>query len=196
MKNSKTRKIAVTAMLSAVATILMYIQLPIGLMPSFIKLDISELPALIASMALGPWWGVGVCAIKNIIHAFISSSGYIGELSNFLLGVAFVLPTGLIYKAKKSKKTAVISLTAGSFVMAFVGFFTNYFIIYPLYDKFMMPIDVIIGMYSAILPWADALWKCLLVFNVPFTFVKGLICTAIMMVIYKRISYLIKGKAE
>ena len=196
MKNSKTRKIAVTAMLSAVATVLMYVQLPIGVMPAFIKLDISEFPALIAAMALGPWWGVAVCAIKNVLHALMSSSGYIGELSNFLLGVAFVLPTGLIYKAKKTKRRALVSLVVGSLVMAGVGFFTNYFIIYPLYDKFMLSINAIIGMYSAILPSADTLWECLLIFNVPFTFIKGLICTALMMLIYKRISHLIKGKTE
>lgn len=196
MKNSKTRKITVTAMLSATATILMYIQLPIAIMPSFIKLDISELPALIASMALGPWWGVGVCAVKNILHALISSSGYIGEISNFLLGIMFVLPAGYIYKAKKTKGMAFLSLAIGSLVMAIGGFFTNYYIIYPLYDKFMLPINTIINMYSAILPMADTLWECLLIFNVPFTFIKGLLCTAVMMLIYKKISYLIKGRTE
>ena len=183
-------------MLSAVATILMYIQLPVAVMPGFIKLDISELPALIASMALGPWWGVGVCAVKNIIHSLISSSGYIGEISNFLLGVMFVLPTGFIYKAKKTKRRAVLSLVIGSLVMSIGGFFTNYYIIYPLYDKFMLSIDAIINMYSAILPAADTLWECLLIFNVPFTFIKGIICTIIMLFIYKRISYLIKGNLE
>ena len=132
MKQSKTRSLTVTAMLSAVATVLMYIQLPIGIMPGFIKLDVSEIPAIIASMALGPWWGVCVCLIKNVLHGLISSSGYIGELSNFLLGTLFVLPTGFIYKANKTKKVAVISLLAGSVTMAVVGFFTNYFIIYPL----------------------------------------------------------------
>ncbi len=196
MRNSKTRKITVTAMLSAVATILMYIQLPVAVMPSFIKLDISELPALIGAMALGPWWGVGVCAVKNILHSLISYSGYIGEISNFLLGVMFVLPTGLIYKAKKTKKMAIVSLVAGSLIMAVGGFFTNYFIIYPLYDKFMLSINAIIQMYNAILPQADTLWECLLIFNVPFTFIKGIICTVIMLVIYKRISYLIKGNLE
>lgn len=194
MIKGKTRNITVTAMLAAVATVLMYIQIPIGLMPGFIKLDISELPALIASMALGPWWGVAVCLIKNVLHALISSSGYIGEISNFLLGVMFVVPTGFIYKANKTKKTAVIGLLIGSAVMAVGSFFTNYFIIYPLYDKFMMPISVIVGLYSAILPMADTLWECLLIFNIPFTFVKGLICSIIAIVIYKRISIIIKGR--
>lgn len=196
MKVNNIRKITVTAMLSAVATVLMYIQLPIGIMPSFIKLDISELPALIAAMALGPWWGVAVCLIKNVFHALVSSSVYVGELSNFLLGVAFVVPVGCIYAHRKTKKTAIISLLSGSVIMAVVGFFTNYFIIYPLYDKFMIKMEIIVSMYSAILPSCDTLAECLLIFNVPFTFVKGLICSGIMIVIYKRISYLIKGKSE
>ena len=108
----------------------------------------------------------------------------------------FVLPTGLVYKAKKTKKMAIISLVTGSLVMAVGGFFTNYFIIYPLYDKFMLSINAIIQMYSAVFPKADTLWECLLIFNVPFTFIKGILCTVIMLVIYKRISYLIKGNLE
>lgn len=192
MKINKTRKIAVTAMLSAVATILMFIQVPVGIMPAFIKLDISELPALIAAMALGPWWGAAVCAVKNILHMFNSSTAYVGELSNFLLGAVFVIPVGLIYKRNKTKTTAIISLAAGSIIMAVASFFINYFITYPLYDLFVLKKEIIIGMYSAILPWADTLWECLLIFNVPFTFVKGIICSAVTMVIYKRISNLIK----
>lgn len=192
MKMSRTRKIAVTAMLSAVAFVLMLIQIPVGIMPSFIKLDISELPALIASMALGPWWGVAVCAVKNIMHMFNSSTAYVGELSNFLLGASLVLPVGIIYKRHKTKKTAVISLIAGSVIMAVMSFFTNYFIVYPLYDMLVLKEEIIIGMYSAILPSCDTLAECLLIFNVPFTFVKGLICSIITVVIYKRISILIK----
>ncbi len=192
MTVNNTRKITVTAMLSAIATILMYIQIPVGIMPAFIKLDISEIPAIIASMALGPWWGVAVCGIKNLLHALISSSGYVGELSNFLLGCAFVIPVGYIYGHNKTKKTAVISLITSSVIMAIISFFTNYFIIYPLYDKFMIKMDVIVSMYSAILPSCDTLAECLLIFNVPFTFVKGIICSVITIVIYKRISILIK----
>ncbi|MBQ8002005.1 MAG: ECF transporter S component [Clostridia bacterium] len=192
MNVNRTRKIAVTAMLSAVAAILMFIQIPVGIMPAFIKLDISELPALIASMALGPWWGVAVCGVKNVLHMLNSTTAYVGELSNFLLGVAFVLPVGYIYKQNKTKATAVISLVAGSMAMAAASFFINYFITYPLYDLFVLKKEIIISMYSAILPWADTLWECLLVFNVPFTFVKGIICSAVTMVIYKRISNMIK----
>lgn len=190
---SRTRNIAVTAMLAAVATILMFIQIPVGIMPSFIKLDISELPAVIAAMALGPWWGVAVCAIKNILHLLNSSTAYVGELSNFLLGVSFVLPVGIIYKLNKTKKTAILSLITGSLIMAFMGFFVNYYITYPLYDQFVLKKEIIVSMYSAILPAADTLWECLLIFNVPFTLVKGLLCSAIAIVIYKRISGIIKG---
>ena len=193
MQVKRTRCIAVTAMLAAVATILMFVQIPVGIMPSFIKLDISELPALIAAMALGPWWGVAVCGIKNVLHMFNSSTAYVGELSNFLLGVSFVLPVGMIYKMNKTKKTAFISLIAGSAIMAGMSFLVNYFITYPLYDKFVLKKEIIISMYNAILPSADTLWECLLIFNVPFTLVKGVICAVIAMVIYKRISKFIKG---
>ncbi|MGM9551417.1 MAG: ECF transporter S component [Clostridia bacterium] len=193
MKINRTRKLTSAAMLGAIGALLMFIQIPIGIMPAFIKLDISELPALIASMALGPWWGVAVCGLKNALHLLNTTTSGVGELSNFILGASFVIPVGLIYKHNKTKKTAIISLLVGCLTMAAMGFFSNYFIVYPLYDMFVVKMDAIIGMYRAILPSCDSLAECLLIFNVPFTFVKGAICSIITIVIYKRVSRLIKG---
>ena len=102
------RYLTVTAMLSAVAYVLMFIDFPIPfLIPSFIQMDISELPALIGTFSMGPMCGVLICLVKNLLHLFITSTGGVGELSNFLLGVVFVLPAGYIYKKKKNKKSAV-----------------------------------------------------------------------------------------
>jgi len=105
----KVRQLTVTALMGAMSAVLMFIQLPVPMfMPSFIKFDLSELPALIASFAIGPLSGACVCLIKNIINLFSTSTGGVGELSNFILGCAFVVPAGLIYKAKKTKTTAII----------------------------------------------------------------------------------------
>lgn len=102
---SSVRYLTVTAMLSAVAFILMFLDFPLPmLIPSFIQLDLSELPALIGSFAMGPACGVLVCLIKNLLHLTISSTGGVGELSNFILGVSFVLPAGLIYKHKRTAR--------------------------------------------------------------------------------------------
>ena len=101
------RYITVTAMLSAVAYVLMFIDFPIPfLIPSFIQMDISELPALIGAFSMGPMCGILICLVKNLLHLFITSTGGVGELSNFLLGVMFVLPAGLIYNMKKNKQNA------------------------------------------------------------------------------------------
>lgn len=107
MKTEKVniRTIAVTGMLGALATILMFLEFPIPmLIPPFIKFDFSELPALLAAYAMGPVSGIAVCFIKNVIDLLHSQTGGVGELSNFILGVCFVLPAGLIYKKRKHRR--------------------------------------------------------------------------------------------
>ena len=185
------RKMTVTAMLSAIAFVLMFLDTAVPIMPSFIKLDLSELPALIATFALGPVCGVIVCLIKNLLHLLITTTGGVGELSNFILGAAFVLPAGLIYQHKKTKKNAIIGAIVGALAMAIISFPSNLFIVYPVYYNFM-PKDVII---AALVPFAniDSIAKCLLLFNVPFTFVKGLISAIITILIYQPLRPLLKG---
>ena len=96
--SKNVRKLTGTAMLSAVAYVLMFLEFPIPfLIPPFIKMDFSELPALLASFAYGPLWGVAVCLIKNLIHLMNTQSGGVGELSNFILGAVFVATAGIIY---------------------------------------------------------------------------------------------------
>ena len=189
-----TRKITVTAMLSAVAAVLMLIELSVPLMPEFIKLDISELPALLAAFGLGPVYGAAVCLVKNLIKALLmTTTGGVGELANFLLGICFVVPAGLIYKFRKSRGGAVLGSLVGAAVMAVVSVPINYFITYPIYMNFM-PIEAIIGMYQAIRPSANGLLNCLITFNAPFTFVKGVLDAVLCFLIYKPLSPILHGK--
>ena len=169
---SKIHKMVVTAMLSAVAAVLMFLEFSVPIMPSFIKLDISELPALLASFSLGPVYGVVVCLVKNLINLTHTSTGGVGELCNFLLGVTFVVPAGLLYKKMKNRKGAFLGSLVGSAIMAVLSVPLNYFITYPIYAVFM-PMEGIIGMYQLILPFVDNLLQCLLVFNMPFTFANA-----------------------
>ncbi len=192
-KRVNTRKLAVTAILGAVAAALMFVAFSVPLMPNFIQLDVSELPALIAAFSMGPLSGVAVCLIKNLVHLLATSTGGVGELSNFLLGTAFVLPAGLIYKASKSRKGALIGSLAGAAAMAVASLPANYFITYPVYTLFM-PMEAIIGAYQLINPHVDSLLDALIWFNMPFTFCKGLISVAVTFLIYKKISPIIKGK--
>ncbi len=194
MKKS-ARYMTVTAMLSALAFVLQFFEFPVPLMPSFIKMDLSDLPALIAAFALGPVSGVIVCLVKNLIHLTLSQTGGVGELANFLLGVAFVLPAGLIYRVNRTKGGAVIGSFAGMIIMGIASFPINYFITYPVYELFM-PEDVIIAAYQVILPSVQNLAQCLLVFNVPFTMIKALCSVVIALAVYKKISGMIHKFAD
>ena len=192
---SRTHKLTVTAMLSAVAFALMFIEFPIpALIPSFVKLDISDLPELLAAFSLGPVYGVTVTFLKNLLHILIkgTSSAYVGELFNFLMGSVFAFSAGMIYQWKKSRKTALIGSVAGAVLMAVLSVPLNYFLVYPAYVVcYGLPLDAILGMYQAILPSADSLIKCLVIFNMPFTFCKGMLDVALCFLIYKPLSPLL-----
>ena len=186
---NRTHKLTVTAMLSAVAFILMFIEFPIpALIPSFVKLDISDLPELLAAFSLGPVYGVAVTFLKNLLHIVFkgTSSAYVGELCNFLLGAVFSLVAGFIYQRKKSRKSALIGAIIGAALMAIVSVPMNYYVVYPAYVVcYGMPLEAIIGMYQAILPSADSLIKCLTIFNMPFTFCKGMLDVLLCFLLYK-----------
>ena len=179
--------------LTAVAIILQYIEIAIPIMPSFIKLDFSDLPEIIGAFAYGPIAGVAIALLKNLIHMAVSQSGFIGELSNFILGAVFAFTAGYLYKRNKTKKMAVIAGVVAAVAMAIVSVPSNYFLIYPLYYNVMgFPEVAILGMYQVLLPSVKNIFECLLIFNVPFTLVKGLICVAVTLLIYKPLSHVLK----
>ena len=189
----RVRALAVTAMLSAAATVLMALDFPIPfLIPPFVKMDFSELPALLAAFALGPASGAAVCLVKNLVNLAMSSTQGVGGLCNFLLGICFVVPAGLIYRFKRTRSGALIASLTGAAVMAVCSVPINYFISYPFYATFM-PLDTIIGMYQALIPSVDGLLACLVVFNAPFTLLKGLLDMALAFLIYKPLSRLLHG---
>ena len=195
ISRSRTHRITVTAMLSAVAFALMFIEMPIpALIPSFVKLDISDLPELLAAFSLGPVYGVSVAFLKNLLHILIkgTSSAYVGELFNFLMGSVFAFTAGVIYQRKKSRTTALLGAEAGAVLMAVLSVPLNYYLVYPAYVVcYGLPLEAIIGMYQAILPSADSLIKCLVIFNLPFTLFKGLLDVALCFLIYKPLSPLL-----
>ena len=167
--HSRTHKLTVTAMLSTVAFLLMFIEFPIpALIPAFVKLDISDLPELLAAFSLGPIYGVIVTLLKNVLFSVLhgTSSAYVGELFNFIMGSVFSFTAGFIYQRKKSRKSALVVC-------------------------YHLPLEAIIGMYQAIRPSTNGLLECLMVFNMPFTFVKGMIDVALCFLIYKPLSPLL-----
>ncbi len=196
MKNkNKVKQLVLISLFSALGFLFMFIEMSVPIVPSFLKFDISELPALLMSFMYGPVSGVVVCLLKNVLHLTVTSTGGVGELSNFILGAVFCVVAGSIYKYKRTKGGAIISMLIGAAVMAGVCFFTNLYIMYPFYYN-MIPKEAILGMCQAILPSVDSIEKSLLVFNVPFTFGKGVICSLITFVAYKKLKKVLRIEKE
>lgn len=185
-----------TAILSAVATVLMFLSFSLPIVPSFLAMDFSELPALIAAFSMGPVSGVVVCFIKNLVNLAMSTTGGAGELCNFLMGVTFVVPAGLLYKFRKDRWGALWGSLLGAVIMALTSFPINYFITYPFYTATMLSEEAILSMYQAINPAVETLAQALFWFNVPFTFFKAACDVAITFAVYKRISPLIHGQGK
>lgn len=186
-KSVNTKYIAVTAVLSAIAAILMQLEFSVPFVPSFLKLDFSELPALLASFICGPISGVLVCLIKNVFKLITTQTGGVGELCNFLLGASLVIPVGLISKKNKSLKNIVTASVVGALCMAVCSLPINYYISYPVYIKLFMPGDTILSLYRAIYPGTRSLVHALIIFNMPFTFIKAAADAAAAVIIYRRL---------
>jgi riboflavin transporter FmnP len=191
-----THRMAIVAIMSALSIVLMMFEFSVPLVPSFLKFDISDFPALLTAFAIGPWAGVAVCLLKNLLHLFFTTTMGVGELANFIISAAFVFFAGLIYSRKHTKSGAVIGSLVGAAAAALVCVPVNYFITYPFYAKVMIPMDVIIGLYKAILPSVDGLLEALLIFNLPFTFVKGSVCILLTFLVYKPLSPILKDKVK
>ncbi len=179
-------KISVLAVLSF---ILMLFEVLIPIFPGFLKMDLSDVPALLGSFALGPAAGVMIELLKNILHIAIRGSitGGVGELSNFLVGAIFVFTAGSIYQMKKSKKNAIFAMIVATIAMSMAGILTNYYLIIPFYSK-IMPLDAIIEMgtkaNSAIVDL-----KTLIIYGVtPFNLLKGAIISIVVSITYKKVS--------
>ena len=176
----------IVAVLFAIAYILMFMEFSVPIMPGFIKMDLSDLPALIGTFAVGPAGGVLIALIKNLLHLTVTSTAGVGELSNFILNAVFILPAGILYRRRKTRKSACLGAVLGAALMAVVSVASNYFIVYPVYYNFM-PEETILAAYQAIFPGVKTILQSLILFNMPFTFVKGMLSVIITMLIYKRL---------
>lgn len=189
-----TRSLVKVALLSAISFILMFVEMPIpGVFPDFLKIDISDIPALIAGMAFGPIAGLFVEVVKNVLHGLAATTtGGIGEVANIVVGSAFVMTTSFIYRRGKNLKTLLLGFLAGTIAIAVVGCIINYFVMLPFYGQFM-GLDAIIALGSAINPKVNTLLDFVLWFIGPFNLLKGLIISVLTIPIYKKLERVIKG---
>ena len=181
------------ALLAGIAYALMFLEMPIPLFPGFLKLDLSDMPALVAGLALGPVAGFAVEAVKNFLHLITATStGGVGEIANIVVGSSFVVVASFVYKEDKSIKTLVKGLAFGTIAMVIIGTSMNYFVMLPFYGQFM-GLDAIIGMGTAINPNVKDLLSFVLWFIAPFNLIKGILLSIITIPLYKKIEKLIKN---
>jgi Predicted membrane protein len=183
--------IAQVGILSAVSTVLMFIEIPLWFAPSFYKIDLSEIPVLIGSFAIGPLAGVVMELIKNLLNIVFrgTTTGGIGELANFLMGCAMVVPSAILYQRHKTKKHALIGLSVGTVCLVVVGCLLNYYVLLPVYASvFHMPIDALVQMGTAVNPSVNSLWTLVLLAVAPFNLIKGVLVSILTLLLYKHVS--------
>lgn len=187
-----TQGIVKISILSVLAFLIMLVEIPVFFFPGFLKIDLSDLSPLIGGFAIGPVAGVIIELIKNLLH-FVTKSdtGGVGELANFLIGTALILPAAFIYKKNRTKKGALIGIIIGIVMMCGVGALTNYYILLPFYGKFM-PMDQIVALGSAANPAIKDIKTLILYGIVPFNLFKGVILGILTSILYKRLSPIIK----
>lgn len=189
----RVRWVAKTGILTAVATVLMYLEMSLPLMPVFLKFDFSDTVVLLAAFSMGPLTGVLVQLLKNMLHLPVTMTGGVGELANFLIGASFVGTAGLIYKLKKDRAGAFLGMAIGTLAMTLFASLLNYFFMLPFYIQVMeFPLPAIIDMTRAAGNRFVTDMETLIYFVfVPFNLFKGIVVSLIVAVIYKRVSRLL-----
>lgn len=189
------RAMTVMALLSALATILMLFEIPLWFAPYFYKLDFSEVPVLIGAFALGPVAGIVIELIKILINLLINGTetAFIGEFANLLVGCALVVPSAIIYKMHKTKKSAVVGMIVGTITFVITGSLLNAYLLLPAYSRMFMPMDVIIAEGTKVNKYIKDMSTFIIYAVAPFNLLKGAVVSIITAILYKYVSPIIKG---
>ncbi len=192
-----TRKIAMVGMFSAIAMILMLFEFPLPFAPGFYELDFSELPILVGTFAFGPTAGVLMEFVKILLKLFIkgTSTAFVGDLANFVVGCSFILPASLVYAFRKNKKSAIAACITGTLVMTVFGTAFNAVYLLPTFaEMFHMSMDELIAMGAEVNPLMTegSLLSFVAVCVAPMNLIKGVGVSLVTMLIYKPLSPIIK----
>ena len=188
---SSTHYIAYTAIFAALAGVLMLFEIPLFFAPAFYKIDLSEIPILICTFYLGPVAGVAAELVKIVVKLILkgTSTAFVGDFANFVVGCSFVLPASMFYHARPGKKTALLGMILGTAVMTVFGSAFNAIYLLPKFAAlFGMPLEAIIGMGTKVNSAINSVSTLVLFAVVPFNLLKGVIVSALTFVLYKRIS--------
>ena len=187
----RVRKMAQVGMLAAIAVVLMLFEIPLPFAPSFYEIDFSEVPVMVGCFAMGPFAGALIEFVKillNFVFTGTDTAG-VGELANFIIGCSLCVPAGLIYRRKRTRTTALIGMAAGTVTMTVIGCAVNAFVLLPTYaTAFGMPIDALVEMGTAVNPAINSLTTFVFFAVAPFNILKGVLVSAIVFLIYKKIS--------
>ncbi len=184
-----TSMIVKVGLLSAISFVLMYLEFSVPFFPSWLKFDVSDVPALLGAFAIGPLAGAIIELLKNILHIALkgTTTGAVGELANFFLGAAFVVPAGWVYMKNKTKKGAIIGLIIGVIGLMGLGSLANYYVFIPAFGK-IMPLEQIFKVASMANKYIVDTKTYILYAVIPFNLVKGIIEALITILLYKRLS--------
>ena len=199
MRNKmSTKEITTIGLLSSIAFVLMFFEGPIPLFPRFLNLDISEVPVLIGTFMMGPLAGILIELIKNLLHLTVSRSADlgIGELANFLVGTAYIIPAGIIYKRQRDLKGMIKGMVAGVFVMSIFAAAANYFIFLPLYASVVYHVKIADFVGYAAVPHIQSVFSLIIVGILPFNILKGTLSSVLTALIYTKLSSFVNLRAE
>ena len=176
MNTSKKLSINIKiGILSAIAFILMMFEVPI--VPAFpwLQIDLSDVPALIGAFAFGPVAGVVIELLKNVLKMLLmgTSTGGVGEIANFLIGIAFVVPAAIVYKKGNTKKLAIVGMLVGTVAIVLMGILANIFILLPLYGMKMT---------------ATQLTSYIIVGIIPVNIIKAVLDSVVTYILYKKLA--------
>lgn len=190
MSSKRLSKLIKVAVLSAMAFIIMFIEIPLPLFPEFLKIDLSDIPALLGAFSMGPIAGVAVEVIKNVLHFILNGkTAGVGELANVTVGAVYAFTAGIIYKRKKSRKNAILSLGIGVIVMSVVASVLNYYVFLPLYETVLnFPIAAIVATGAKLNSSITNLNTFVVYSILPFNIIKGIVESIVIFLVYKKIS--------
>ena len=181
-------------MFSVLAAVLMYLEIPLFFAPSFYELDFSEVPVLICTFYLGPTAGVTAELVKVILKIFLkgTTTAFVGDFANFVVGCSFILPASIIYHMKKTKKTAILGMVIGTITMTIFGSLFNAVYLLPKFSQlYGLPLDAIISMGTEINGAINSVSTLVLFCVVPFNLLKGVLVSLITGLLYKRVEKLL-----
>ena len=189
-----TRDVATIAVLAAISAVLFMVEIPVVL---FYKLDLSNLPVLLGAFSMGPMQGTLILLVKSLLGLLHSSSQGVGELADFLMGLAMLLPAGLIYQRHKDRKGAILGMAVGTLVATLAGVLTNLYLMIPFYGvAFGMPVEQIVAMGQSLIPAVDSELKFVFWITAPFNLLKWIVISVVTALIYKPLSPILHGRGK